>query len=145
MPVLLYYLTQDMVDRGVSGTHNAETLSMTYSTTWDALFAAVAPSLIDEASRRSISGKLNTNAYVESYVDAENWPNVAEVVDIDAGPSALEDFEVQFFSLGLIERSEKRHPVTDKNSYWTLTEVGKNHLMRIRAARRAVVPPVTAA
>lgn len=40
MPVLLYYLTQDMVDRGVSGTHNAETLSMTYSTTWDALFAA---------------------------------------------------------------------------------------------------------
>lgn len=143
MPVVVQYLTQDLVDQGLSGSRHAHEGLVMHATTWDSLFGAVAPILIDEASRRSLRVKLNEFAYAEAYDDASALETVVEIVDINSDSAVLEDFEVQFFSLGLIQRSEKRHPVTDKNSYWTLTEEGRNHLMRIRAARRGT-PPASA-
>lgn len=138
MPIVIEYVTQEDSQKGMSGSANPREEIAIQVTTWDRLFGSVAPILIDEASRLSLRRKLNEFAYVEAYTDdpSEHVPEGAEVTDVDASSTVLEDFEVQFFSLGLIERSEKRHPVTDKNSYWTLSEEGKNHLMRIRAQRR---------
>jgi hypothetical protein len=46
------------------------------------------------------------------------------------------DVMVQFSALGLIARSERRHPVNDSNIYWTLTPAGNAKLVELRAARK---------
>ncbi|MDP3410740.1 hypothetical protein [Bosea sp. (in: a-proteobacteria)] len=44
---------------------------------------------------------------------------------------------VQFTALGLIQKGQKRRPIQDKSSYWTLTPAGEKYMYEVRALRRS--------
>ncbi len=48
----------------------------------------------------------------------------------------LHDIKIQLFALGLIDQSKRRRAVSDSNTYWSLTQAGREQLMRLRAIRR---------
>lgn len=103
---------------------------------WDSLFKYVGPLMLDEASERKLSDELDMFAvarrqdYVDLPEDAGRWDEIV------AGAEMLDKIKVQFSALGLIDHSKKRHGINDSNSYWTLTQQGREHLMRLSAARR---------
>ncbi|WP_091032544.1 DUF4062 domain-containing protein [Microbacterium oxydans] len=136
LPIIVRYYTQEDVDSGRNRPVFA-TGHFAYSpVTWDEIFADLGPSLLDEASETAMRRELSIFAYAVSMPDPPAPEDAVEIADVDAAAGALEDVKVQFFSLGLIEQSSRRHPVTDKNSYWTLTSEGRAHLMRLRALRK---------
>jgi DNA topoisomerase IA len=52
----------------------------------------------------------------------------------------FQDVLVQFVALRLIVQSDRRRAVSDTNTYWTLTQLEKTHLMQLRARRRPSNP-----
>lgn len=109
----------------------------TASVSWNDLFAALGPFMMDECSEADLSEHLDSVA--ESLMEplAARRPSVfGSSASVEAGPDVLNDLKVQLFSLGLIERSERRRAVSDQNTYWTLTDAGRDQLMRLRAIRR---------
>lgn len=83
---------------------------------------------------------------------AERWRKNAKAVGADriAGQPSIsvrfEDLEfadddflalpLQYEALGMIQRSERKRAVSDKASYWTLTEFGRTRLRQLRATKR---------
>ena len=43
---------------------------------------------------------------------------------------------VQLFALGLITHSVKKRSTTDRNKYWSLTPLGHDELMKLRAIKK---------
>lgn len=140
MPITVDYYTQEMIDEGKNRPAAALHHFADVTVTWDDIFAEIGPSLLDESSEFKMQRQLNIFAYGAAIRDPPVPDESVEVVDINAFVDAVEDVKVQFFSLGLIEPSTRRHQVTDKNSYWTLTESGRAHLMRSRARRKKTSP-----
>jgi hypothetical protein len=130
------YYTQELVDAGRNRAPWALNHYATTAVTWDQIFADLGPRLMDEASEAALRRSLNVLAYNEVAEDPPLPEDAVEWEDINTWGATLEDVKVQLFSLGLIEQSAKRHQITDKNSYWTLTAEGRNHLMRLRAIRK---------
>ncbi|GAA0621997.1 DUF4062 domain-containing protein [Kribbella sandramycini] len=113
-----------------------------FETTWDRLFSAVGPRLLVEASESDLLSGLNAIARSISEEDGSHEKTL-EKFDIKKSEFMQESFQdilVQFTALGLIVRSDRRHPINDSNIYWTLTSEGNAKLVQLRAARK---PPET--
>jgi hypothetical protein len=118
--------------------------------TWDELFAAVGPSLLDEAEQRRI--RATVDAWLTQRFGNELRSGARQTVEEDedvdgevvgfSGTSLKlteEDFGrliVQLRALGLVARSERKRSVSDKGTYWTLTPYGDAHLTTLLAIRR---------
>lgn len=135
---LHYYLDSQINEEGRAHWNERSTYAYrVVKITWDELLAELGPTLIDEASERALRARLNQVAASWAVDDEEAFPDdFARYESLTAADDVLDDVKVQLVSLGLIEQSPKRHPVSDKNTYWTLTPGGRDHLMRLRAARR---------
>ncbi|WP_158580033.1 DUF4062 domain-containing protein [Geodermatophilus marinus] len=133
---LLYYWTPADVQAGRTWPAKRQIHSKNYRVTWDNIFSILAPLMLDEASEVDLSEELDFQATFLRDDDPEVPEEVGEVDRVMAGPDVLNKIKVQLFALGLIGHSQKRHPVQDQNSYWTLTQKGRDHLMRLSAERR---------
>lgn len=85
------------------------------------IFQLLAPDMIIEASVRSISSTLAMN--VRKNKESKTW----DIVAMNQMRSILADL----MTLDLVEPSTKRHPVSDKEEYWSLTADGSKVLKRI--------------
>lgn len=85
------------------------------------LFLSVAPNLIHESSSLEIARNLALPIVGTGYY--KNWP---------IGKNRISDLIADFVALELLETSKKKHPVSDENSYWSLTKIGKEVLNRSR-------------
>lgn len=106
----------------------------TTRTTWNEIFAAVAPGMIDEASEGDFRTALQDL--------------VADQKGSFIGGLGLQRFEcrlsdrclgtvvVQLRALGLIAKSARKRSLKDTNTYWTLTPYGDNVMTTLRAIRR---------
>ena len=56
----------------------------------------------------------------------QDWP---------VGKNVVSDIIADFAALDLVEPSKKKHSVSDKNDYWTLTKLGKQVLKQFRRVR----------
>ena len=115
--------------------------------TWDALFSALGPSLLDEAEQKALRSQVNawfTRRYGSRFRAAVRKDAEAagdEVVAFKGTKLQLseDDFGtliVQLKALGLIQRSERKRSVSDKGAYWTLSPFGDTHLTTLRAIHR---------
>jgi hypothetical protein len=115
--------------------------------TWDELFSAVGPSLLDEAEQRRLRTTVDswlTSRYggefrKDARAAAERDGHVVKGVVRTALKLDEEDFGtvlVQLRALGLVGRSERKRSVSDKGTYWTLTPYGDEHLTTLRAISR---------
>jgi hypothetical protein len=115
--------------------------------TWNELFSALGPSLLDEAEQRAL------HRHADGWLARRFGPGFRAVVRTRANKKTeqIEGFRrttlllsdddfgtlvVQLKALGLIQRSDRKRSVSDKGAYWTLTPYGDTHLTTLRAIHR---------
>lgn len=85
------------------------------------IFLSIAPNLINENSSIGVAKNLALSLVGTSYFS--NWP---------IGKNKVSEYVADFVALDIVEPPKKKHPVSDENSYWTLTRIGKQVLKRSR-------------
>lgn len=106
-----------------------EAKPLPYST----MFMILAPNMVVEASTKRIDDLVlvNSRARKDEGETDESTQDRALLIPNNARNAMLADFMM----LGLMEPSTKRHPVADKEEYWSLTSLGQQLLaVRKRAA-----------
>jgi hypothetical protein len=121
--------------------------TMEVDATWDEVFSAIGPELLDESSqyamRRSVDRwlttryggefrKLTRKAAKEQGEQVHSFRGTRIELPDDHFGTVL----IQLRALGLLSRSERKRSVTDKGTYWTLTPYGDEHLTSLRAISR---------
>ena len=103
--------------------------------TWDAVFAVVAPLLLQEASEESMKNAVEQK--IPEVLGPESFyrQHLGEQPHISA--DGFQTIKVQLLALGLIQRSVRKRAVSDAGTYWTLTPYGEGQMMRLRALHRA--------
>lgn len=104
---------------------------------WNAIFAAIAPSMAVEADERSIIRRFNEMVLKseEKELDKQiGFKGHEYSVVIESYVS--ETIIVQFRALGLIKKSIRNRSVKDKLTYWCLTERGETILVSLRAIKK---------
>lgn len=106
--------------------------------TWDEIFSAMAPLMIDEADEQALASAVN------ALIRAKEVPLLKKNKDLK--PLNLLDFKidkddfqtlkVQLRALGLITKNSKNRSVKDTATYWTLTPYGDTQMTRLRAIHR---------
>lgn len=116
---------------------------------WDALFAAIAPRLLQEA------GENDLRKGIQDFLAREFWDqNIKALLDEAAEeeiPITQTDIYqlttqipsdhfgtilVQLTALGLIKVSDRKRSVTDTGTYWALTPYGNMRTVQLRAIKR---------
>lgn len=90
--------------------------------TMERLFLILAPGMVNEMSKEKISSLIAIHAKAKSSGKA------ALAIPSKSRDGLLADF----MSLDLMQPSTRRHPVADKAEYWSLTELGRDLLKRIK-------------
>ena len=106
--------------------------------TWNDIFAQIAPLLISEINEHQIKKSLN---YLIEKLGTETFKK-----DKDAKGHKFKSFvineddyqtiKVQLRALGLIIQSDKKRAVSDKGTYWILTPYGDTIMNQLRAIKR---------
>lgn len=86
------------------------------------MFAIIAPYLINELSSKEFSKRLASNM-MQSAEYFNSYP---------IGANKISELIADYVALDLVEPSKKKHPVSDENLYWSLTNLGKQVLKRSR-------------
>ena len=109
-----------------------------FDVTWNGLLATLGPFMVDESSEELLDQKLDTLGRQLILDHVERLPDDADKLGrVTVAADVINDVKVQFLSLGLIQQSERRRAVSDTNTYWTLTNRGRDQLMQLRAIRRS--------
>lgn len=99
------------------------------SVTWDQLFAAIAPSLLNEATNEQLRSALRSfvGARGKAQFRANRKNRGYEVLKTSVDGTQIDTCIVQFRALGLIMESQRKRSVTDTGKYWsTLPTVTTN-------------------
>lgn len=108
--------------------------------TWNDIFAAIAPPMIDEAAEATLRKTLDE--FVTSRelgtLQLKHTENRV-IADIRTLEDDFQTIKIQLRALGLIAKSERTRSIRDNSTYWTLTPYGDNVLTRLRAIRREQV------
>ncbi|MEV7826446.1 DUF4062 domain-containing protein [Microbacterium enclense] len=121
-----------------------------WDTTWDEVLGSVAPTLIPEGDQSDLEKALSDAAHFEIYGEAVETTR-AEAQKLDETITARaspRDLKVEMYddtfgtvlmqlkALGLIEPSTRRRSVNDKGTYWSLTPLGEQRAITVRALRK---------
>ena len=108
------------------------------SPTWDEIFAAVAPAMINETSQSSLK-----KAFVEFFEREvrEAFEGKGDLKGKVIGNMKFRDDQIetciiQLRALGLIRENQRKRSVHDKGTYWTLTPFGDQRMVQLGALRR---------
>jgi hypothetical protein len=114
----------------------------TIEPSWKAVFAGVAPKMINEAADQDLRSAF------QSYFTA--WAIADFGKDKDLKGRELRAFKfkdvdldtciVQLRALGLITHSQRKRSLRDTGTYWTLTPFGDRQMVILRALRRTPLP-----
>lgn len=112
--------------------------------TWNAIFGAISPLMIQEADEDSLRTALDN--YVESVQAGALRSTYSEIAQKDLAKFSVAEVDfhtikIQFRALGLITKSTKARSVKDIATYWTLTPYGDTVMTRLRAIKRGPVQP----
>jgi hypothetical protein len=107
-------------------------------TTWNKIFAAVAPLMIDEASEGQLKKGVETFIAYEFTDDLQKTKKLkgSTLHDFVIDEADYQTIKVQLRALGLITKSTKQRSLRDTGTYWTLTPYGDATMTRLRAIRR---------
>jgi Domain of unknown function (DUF4062) len=106
--------------------------------TWNAIFAAVAPSMINEAADAALHRAFRdflTKESLRRFQGRKEFKD-RELRDFAFHKDEIETCIVQLRALGLIRDSDKKRSVKDLGTYWTLTPYGNTLMVQLRAIRR---------
>jgi hypothetical protein len=110
---------------------------------WNKLFSAMAPKLIDECCESDLRKFLNTFINTE-FKKAENRSKIKSVIEkssfdsctIDVEQDDFQTIKIQLRALGLITMSQKKQrSIKDTDTYWTITPYGDEVMNNLRAIK----------
>ena len=87
--------------------------------------------MLEEASEGYLRGRLNEELrfYDKELTDGPFYR-------LEISNDSFETIKIQLMALGIMQRSTKKHAVTDHATYWSLTPYGEQYLVGLRAIRR---------
>jgi hypothetical protein len=115
---------------------NAEEHTKDHTLTWNDIFYAVSPGMMNEASEYDIRSDLSD--FIESKTRKSlqqkfrNYRLKYFYIDSDTFSTIL----VQLKALGLITKSVRQRSVKDEKTYWKLTPYGDTVMTQLRAIRK---------
>lgn len=118
---------------GESGHFRTKTYDYDYDLTWNQIFGAAGALLWDECPESSLRGGLSWAIF--PFLPLE----VRELAVRKSVSISVDDFQnvkIQLLALGLMGRSDRKHGVNDRGTYWSLTPYGRTTLTRLRAIRK---------
>lgn len=108
------------------------------ATSWNEIFAAISPLMIDEVTEATLRAKVNEfiqkkriEELRKKFEKQSRFPQDFKIDDHD-----FHTLKIQFRALGMITESIKKRGVHDKNKYWILTPFGDNVMTKLRAIKR---------
>lgn len=106
--------------------------------TWNDIFAYISPILINEANENHIRNLITT--FVKKH-GTENLKKNKDSKGHKFKNFVLNDedyhtIKIQLRALGLIQQSNQKRAVRDKETYWTLTPYGDTIMNQLRAVKR---------
>ena len=109
-----------------------------FKASWNDIFSAVAPLMIDEAPDYKIKDGLNSFARERNRERLQKRKDLAlyGLSEFEVKDDSFQTIKVQFRALGLISKSQRPRSVKDTDTYWALTPYGDAVMTRLRAIRR---------
>lgn len=107
-----------------------------FELSWNEIFAAVAPLMIDEVSENGLKMALDAmvkERNIDAIRNSEEFKDDDYIDDFHISINDYQTIKVQLRALGLIAKSEKNRSVKDRGTYWTLTPYGDEVMTRLRA------------
>jgi hypothetical protein len=101
------------------------------SSTWNEVFAAVGPGMIDEVQDDDFRRALENHI-----ADRKDLTGSNKRFECRLSERCLGTVVVQLRALGLIAKSAKKRSLKDTHTYWTLTPYGDNVMTKLRAIDR---------
>jgi hypothetical protein len=114
------------------------------NTTWNKVFAAVAPLMIGETRDNEFKQALNNFVRLNRVSDLQAHGRPMQFQDFVVDESDFQTIKVQLRALGLITPSKRARAVKDTATYWTLTPYGDSVMSRLRAVGRSPTAPPAA-
>ncbi|WP_417481017.1 DUF4062 domain-containing protein [Maricaulis sp.] len=105
----------------------------TVKMTWDEVFTAVGPLMMQETTDNQIQSRLASELLGRT---STSGASVVATNRSGVDATTFDTVKVQLFALGLIQRGKLKRTPSDKNVYWTLTNYGEDYLMKMRARKR---------
>lgn len=109
-----------------------------FNLTWNKIWGALSPTLINEASDNEIRKVLKSflsSQGKEAFKDDKDLKN-ASLRYFSFENEVVDSIIIQLRALNLMKESVKPRSVKDTNTYWTLTKYGDNLMMKLRAIKR---------
>lgn len=121
---------------------DAKRYTATITPSWNAIFAAVAPTLINEASDFSLRKAFQNFFERESIKTFRKQKEFKDktLTNFSFHKDEIETCMVQLRALGLIKENDKKRSVKDTETYWILTPYGNTLMVQLRAIRREPLP-----
>jgi hypothetical protein len=130
--------TFNFIFRSKDTQYTTKSWTSSFLASWNSVFSAIAPHMINEAKEVEIKNALNLFIESENHERLRKSPRFKDQ-SLSGFQLDLDDFQtikVQFRALGLIAKSEKNRSVKDAGTYWTLTPYGDQIMTQLRAIRR---------
>ena len=118
--------------------HDGATYQKDSVLTWDEIFSALAPLMIDESDESGLRSALNSLVRNKEYGDLHSQKQFKghTFFDFTVRADDFQTVKIQLRALGLITKSSKNRSVKDTATYWTLTPYGDNQMTKLRAIPR---------
>ena len=107
-----------------------------HTLTWNDVFYAVSPIMMNEATEQSIRSDLGEFIESRTRKGLQNKFHNFTLKYFDVEVDTFRTILVQLKALGLITKSVRHRSVKDKNTYWKLTPYGDTVMTRLRAIRK---------
>ncbi|MCY4171012.1 MAG: DUF4062 domain-containing protein [Bacteroidetes bacterium] len=109
----------------------------TLSITWNEIFFAISPLMIQESNESKIeealSDKLRQNLSYSIKVSHEEKRRTLKLATVKIDQETFRTIIIQLRALGLIEKSIRKRSVKDTDTYWKLTQYGDHVMNGLRA------------
>lgn len=118
--------------------HDDQRYTASIRPTWNAIFAAVAPSMINESSEAGLRQSFNEflrRESIRTFQSREEFKG-RELISFSFRKDEIETCVVQLRALGLIKENDRKRSIKDNGTYWTLTPYGNTLMVQLRAIRR---------
>jgi hypothetical protein len=105
-------------------------------TTWSGVQGTVLPHILSEKAEFEIKRAIAWHIFACEPVRTSSYKEtLGPNPQVEIAPETFAKVMVQLRALGLIQKSEKKRYVRDKDTYWTLTKYGETTMIRIQAMK----------
>ena len=100
---------------------------------WNDIFSNISPSMLDENTEYDLKNRINS--YISDKFYKQKSKKFEKPRNFRIKREGFDSIIVQFYAVGLIKKSTKKHTASDKNKYWSLSEYGEYTMMQLRALK----------